>query len=158
LDIGVVGCGIAGQAAATFLAESGHQVTIFERFAEPRPIGAGLLLQPTGLAVLSALGLEPAGARIVGLEAKTSRGRTVLDLSYADLHPKAHGMGIRRTALFDLLYERLKRSPAQIVANTEVTGIEGPQIIDKSGARHGPFKLIVVADGAHSALRPQMMP
>ena len=33
------------------------RVTVFERFAEPRPIGAGLLLQPTGLAVLRALGL-----------------------------------------------------------------------------------------------------
>jgi 2-polyprenyl-6-methoxyphenol hydroxylase-like FAD-dependent oxidoreductase len=158
LDIGVVGCGIAGQAAAAFLADAGHQVTIFERFAEPRPIGAGLLLQPTGLAVLDALGLEPRGARIVGLEAKTERGRTVLDLSYADLHPKAHGMGIRRTALFDLLYERLKRSPARLVTNTEVTGIDYGCIVEKSGARHGPFELIVVADGAHSALRSQMMP
>jgi len=57
LQIGVVGCGVTGQAAATFLAEAGHDVTVFERFAEPRPLGAGLLLQPTGLAVLAALGL-----------------------------------------------------------------------------------------------------
>ena len=158
MDIGVVGCGIAGQAVATFLADAGHQLTIFERFAEPRPIGAGLLLQPTGLAVLRALGLEPAGAKIVGLEAKTPRGRSVLDLSYADLHPQAHGLGIRRSVLFDLLHERLKRSSAKLVTNTEITGFEGAHIVDKSGARHGPFDLIVLADGAHSALRPQLMP
>jgi 2-polyprenyl-6-methoxyphenol hydroxylase-like FAD-dependent oxidoreductase len=52
-----------------FLSEGGHEVTIFERFAEPRPLGAGLLLQPTGLAVLRALGLEQSalaqGARVV---------------------------------------------------------------------------------------------
>ena len=100
--IGVVGCGVAGQAAATFLSEAGHDVTAFERFAEPRPLGAGLLLQPTGLAVLAALGLAEAalaqGGKVVGLEAKTARGRTVLDLSYADLHPRAHGLGIRVTA------------------------------------------------------------
>jgi len=49
LDIAVVGCGVAGQAAAILLADAGHKVTIFERFAEPHPVGAGLLLQPTGL-------------------------------------------------------------------------------------------------------------
>ena len=64
LDIAVVGCGVAGQAAATLLAERGHRVTIYERFTEPQPIGAGLLLQPTGLAVLRELGLaESAIAR-----------------------------------------------------------------------------------------------
>jgi hypothetical protein len=41
------------------------------------------------------------GAKVVGLEAKTHRGRSVLDLSYADLHAAAHGLGIRRSALFD---------------------------------------------------------
>src|SRR5678816_3380764 len=90
--IGIIGCGVAGQAAATFLAECGHDVTVFERFAEPRPIGAGLLLQPTGLAVLRALGLDEAalaqGGKVLGLEAKTAGGRAVLDLAYADLHPR----------------------------------------------------------------------
>src|SRR5262245_17792998 len=108
--IGVVGCGVAGQAAASFLADAGHDVTVFERFAEPRPLGAGLLLQPTGLAVLRALGLEQEalarGSKVVGLEARTAGGRTVLDLAYADLHPKAHGLGIRRSVLFDLLHSR----------------------------------------------------
>jgi 2-polyprenyl-6-methoxyphenol hydroxylase-like FAD-dependent oxidoreductase len=158
LKIGVVGCGIAGQAASTFLAEAGHSVTIFERFAESRPLGAGLLLQPTGLAVLRALGLEPTGAKIVGLEAKTAGGRSVLDLSYADLHPAAHGLGIRRSVLFDLLYTRLRRSPVQLVTNTEVVEIDDRHLVEKSGARHGPFDLIVVADGAHSALRARLMP
>lgn len=158
MRIGIVGCGIAGQAAAIFLADGGHQVTVFERFAEPRPVGAGLLLQPTGLAVLRALGLEPTGARIVGLEAKTAGGRSVLDLSYADLHPKAHGLGMQRSVLFDLLYGRLKRSPAKVETDTEITGIEGVHLVDKRGVRHGPFDLIVVADGAHSALRSQVMP
>ena len=33
-------------------------MVIHERFTEPRPVGSGFLLQPTGLAVLKALGLE----------------------------------------------------------------------------------------------------
>ena len=36
----------------------GHAVTLFEQFEEPRPLGSGLILQPTGLAVLGELGLR----------------------------------------------------------------------------------------------------
>jgi 2-polyprenyl-6-methoxyphenol hydroxylase-like FAD-dependent oxidoreductase len=166
LKIGVVGCGVAGQAAATLLSEVGHEVTVFERFAEPRPLGAGLLLQPTGLAVLAALGLEEQalvqGGKVVGLEARTSRGRTVLDLSYSDLHSRAHGLGIRRSVLFDLLHGRLKRSPARLVTGTEIIDVvreHGQGVaIDRHLGRHGPFDLVIVADGAHSAVRRRLMP
>ena len=166
MRIGVVGCGVAGQAAAIFLSEAGHDVTVFERFAEPRPLGAGLLLQPTGLAVLSALGLAAAalaqGGKVIGLESRTVGGRTVLDLSYGDLHPKAHGVGIRRSVLFDLLHGRLKGSPARLVTDTEILDVvrEHGQgmIIDRQLGRHGPFDLVVVADGAHSAVRRRLMP
>jgi 2-polyprenyl-6-methoxyphenol hydroxylase-like FAD-dependent oxidoreductase len=165
-DIGVIGCGVAGQAAATFLAAAGHRVTVFERFAEPRPLGAGLLLQPTGLAVLRALGLEDEaiarGGKVAGLEAKTIGGRAVLDLAYADLHPKAHGLGIRRGLLFDLLHGRLKRSPATVVTDTEIIDVVREHgravVVDRALARHGPFDLAVIADGAHSSIRRRLMP
>jgi 2-polyprenyl-6-methoxyphenol hydroxylase-like FAD-dependent oxidoreductase len=165
-DIAVVGCGVAGQAAATFLAESGHRVTVFERFDEPRPLGAGLLLQPTGLAVLRALGLDgeavARGGKVVGLEAKTRGGRAVLDLAYADLHPETHGLGIRRGVLFDLLHGRLKQSPATLVTGTEIIDVVREHgravVIDKALERHGPFDLAVIADGAHSAIRRRLMP
>jgi 2-polyprenyl-6-methoxyphenol hydroxylase-like FAD-dependent oxidoreductase len=161
-EIAVVGCGVAGQAAAALLADAGHEITVFERFAEPRPVGAGLLLQPTGLAVLRALGLAQdalaQGARVVGLEARTHTGRLVLDLAYADLHPAAHGLGIRRSTLFDLLHGRLKRSPARLITAAEIVDIRDARVVDAAGHRHGPFDLIVVADGAHSALRSRLLP
>ena len=49
LSIGIVGAGPAGLAAALFLARSGHDVEIVERFEKPAPLGSGLLMQPTGL-------------------------------------------------------------------------------------------------------------
>jgi 2-polyprenyl-6-methoxyphenol hydroxylase-like FAD-dependent oxidoreductase len=124
------------------------------------------LLQPTGLAVLAALGLEEQalaqGGKVVGLEARTARGRTVLDLSYAHLHPQAHGLGIRRSVLFDLLHGRLKRSPARLVSGTEIIDVvreHGRGVaIDRQLGRHGPFDLVVVADGAHSTVRRRLMP
>jgi 2-polyprenyl-6-methoxyphenol hydroxylase-like FAD-dependent oxidoreductase len=162
LDIAVVGCGVAGQAAATLLAERGHRVTLYERFTEPQPVGAGLLLQPTGLAVLRELGLADAaiagGARVAGLEARTDRGRSILDLRYTDLHPLAHGVGIHRATLFDLLHGRLLKSPAKLVTGVEIVDVDKTHLVEESGARHGPFDLIVAADGAHSGLRARLLP
>ncbi len=162
MRVGVVGCGIAGQATATFLVDYGHDVTIFERFAEPRPIGAGLLLQPSGLAVLQALELSEdalaRGAPVTGPQGRTASGRVVLDLAYADLHPAVYGLGIHRGSLFDLLHGRLQRSAARLITGIEIVEAMDNHLGDKNGRRHGPFDLIVVADGAHSMLRHRLMP
>jgi len=45
MHIAIIGCGVAGQAAALFLARAGHKVTVVERFLQPAPVGAGLLSQ-----------------------------------------------------------------------------------------------------------------
>ncbi len=112
--------------------------------------------------MLRELGLADAavkrGAYVVGLEGRTHRRRSVLDLRYADLHPKAFGLGIRRSALFDLLHGRLLRSPAKLVTGVEIVDVAQGSVVDKSGRRHGPFDLVVAADGAHSALRARLMP
>ncbi len=166
LDVGIIGCGVAGQAAASLLGDAGHRVTVLECFQEPRPVGAGLLLQPTGLAVLRSLGLEEgalaAGARIDGLFGENHKGRPVLDLAYGDLHPAAFGLGIRRAVLFDLLHQRLLASGARLVTNAEIVDVarEGARAVavDSKGNRHGPFDLLIVADGAHSGLRDRLMP
>jgi len=166
LEVGVVGCGVAGQAAATLLADAGHSVSVFERFAEPKPSGAGLLLQPTGLSVLRRLGLdeqaERLGARIDGLLSLNHLRHTVLDLAYGDLHPEAHGLGIHRGTLFGLLHGRLRQSTARLITDVEIVDVvrDGSQasVVDKVGARHGPFDLVVAADGAHSRLRERLMP
>lgn len=60
----IVGCGYAGAAAALFLERAGHAVTIYEEVAEPRAIGAGIVLRPTGMYVLDRLELlDPVLAR-----------------------------------------------------------------------------------------------
>jgi len=52
LRIAIVGYGTAGQAAALFLSAQGHRLSIFEQAPVLGPVGAGFLLQPTGLGVL----------------------------------------------------------------------------------------------------------
>lgn len=58
--IAIAGCGPAGLATALLLHRDGHHVTLFERFDAPRPVRSGLMIQPTGLAVLRQLGLADA--------------------------------------------------------------------------------------------------
>jgi 2-polyprenyl-6-methoxyphenol hydroxylase-like FAD-dependent oxidoreductase len=86
LRIGIIGCGIAGQAAAIALARDGHDVTVFERFAEAKPVGAGLLLQPSGQLALERLGIldrvKQWGAPVKRLYGRTTGGRTIMDLRY----------------------------------------------------------------------------
>jgi len=161
LRIAVIGCGVAGQAAALFLSRAGHRLTIFERFDKPAPVGAGLLLQPSGLAVLKRLGLLEgavgAGAPVGGIDGRTVSGRRVLNLSYRDLHPACGGIGIHRASLFDLLHAPVRAAPIELICGITIATLEqqgaGVTPVDDKGVRHGRFDLVLVCDGAHSTLR-----
>ena len=160
--IGVIGGGTAGSAAALFLARAGHDVHVFERVADPKPVGAGIIVQPTGQAVLARLGLlERVAARAAVLDRlwlRTPRGRTLVDLHYAAVDPKWFGLGTHRGVLFEALYEAA-RAEVGITTGVEVRTLrrEGAQhvLIDANGGEHGPFELVVVADGSLSELRAQ---
>jgi FAD-dependent urate hydroxylase len=57
MRIAIVGYGTAGQTLAALLAQDDHQLEVFERAPVLGPVGAGILLQPTGLWVLWQMGL-----------------------------------------------------------------------------------------------------
>lgn len=160
--VGIVGCGIGGMSAALFLARAGHHVSLFERFDEPRPLGAGLLIQPTGLVTLQKLGMGAevlaAGCKIESLFGRTVSGKTVFDVRYGDLAPEIHGVGIHRGVLFDLLLQAVRSSEVRLVTGQEVVSAElmADQRVLKSaeGDELGAFDLVVDASGMRSILRP----
>jgi 2-polyprenyl-6-methoxyphenol hydroxylase-like FAD-dependent oxidoreductase len=130
---------------------------LLEAVQTPQPIGAGIMLQPSGMQALSALGLlEPVlahGEPCERLRCVTRAGRLVFDLPYATLGAHLFGLGLHRGALFSALYGALAPAQVDLRLGVTATSIEGDKVRDTAGALHGPFDLIVVADGARSKLR-----
>ncbi|MFT4249462.1 MAG: NAD(P)/FAD-dependent oxidoreductase [Pseudomonas sp.] len=156
-----MGYGTAGQALAVLLERAGHRLEVFERAAEPGPVGAGFLLQPTGLQVLWRMGLLSQalahGAPVARLYGETSAGRAVMDMRYRDLDAALFGLGMQRGALFSILQQAWTQR-AGLHAGTQVVAIdhERQRLRDGDGTWHGPYDLIVVADGSASTLRQEV--
>lgn len=160
-DIAIAGAGPAGLATALYLKRVGHRVTIFERFDEPKPIGSGLILQPTGLSVLADLGLLDdilaLGIRIERLHGADARsGRTVLAVRYDAQRGRRFGLAVHRAALFGVLFHAARRESIAVETGVEIEAMETGErvmLICGNGRKAGPFDLVVDASGSRSRLR-----
>lgn len=144
------------------LANDGHDIVMYERFDTPRPVGSGIILQPTGLAVLRDLGLGNAihslGSRIDRLHGVSMpAGKTVLDVNYQVLGENHHGLAVHRAALFEVLYKEVVSADVDIVTGVEVENatVKGTQVqlMAADGTVFAPFDLVIDASGASSKLR-----
>jgi 2-polyprenyl-6-methoxyphenol hydroxylase-like FAD-dependent oxidoreductase len=149
-NIAIIGAGFAGLASAIMLARDGHRVTVLEKFAEPASIGAGVLIQPTGLAAMRALGIEAEvlrqGAKIDWLYGVTPKQKPVIDIHYQSWRTDAYGVGLHRGVLFQALWNHALAAGVEICTGREITDLAAllPQ-----------YDFTIIADGAHSLLRQQ---
>jgi 2-polyprenyl-6-methoxyphenol hydroxylase-like FAD-dependent oxidoreductase len=157
MTIAVVGAGPAGLAIALMLARQRRRVVVFERFDAPRPIGAGFMLQPTGLDVLDGLGLTDAIAalgqpvhRLFGREAR--RGRIVLDVRYDALNRPRPALGVLRSALFQTLYDACLAEGIDFQPSHEIVSADDGRPVDADGRDLGRFDLVIDASGARSRI------
>jgi 2-polyprenyl-6-methoxyphenol hydroxylase-like FAD-dependent oxidoreductase len=112
-------------AAALFLHRAGHQVEIFERFQTVRPLGSGLLIQPSGQKVFAALGLLPElqsqSARVEHLAGISVRsGKRALAMAYGDLGQGVHALGVHRAVLFNVLYNAVQAAGIPVHSDCEM--------------------------------------
>jgi salicylate hydroxylase len=155
-DIAICGAGPAGLAAALALHRAGHTISIFDQFDQPKPIGSGLILQPTGLAVLDWLGL---GARMRNLGSRIDRlygkagNRVVLDVRYAALG-ELRGLAVHRAGLFNVLHDALIATGINVKTNSKIKSIDRIHLTLHEDEKRGPFDLIVDALGSRSPLIP----
>ncbi|KSU56242.1 FAD-dependent urate hydroxylase HpxO [Microbacterium enclense] len=73
----VIGAGVGGTSAALALQKLGHEVVVYDRMRENRPVGAALSLWSNGVKVLNWLGLGPQVAAL---------GGRMDDMAYYDGH------------------------------------------------------------------------
>jgi 2-polyprenyl-6-methoxyphenol hydroxylase-like FAD-dependent oxidoreductase len=160
--IGIVGFGMAGGLSAYLLARDGHAVTLLERAPELGFVGAGVLLQASGQAVLRHLGaLDQVLAHSAPLDELYARqadgGREMITNRYGDLDPGCRAYGVHRAVLFDAVHDLVKTQPVDLrlgcdaVARSAEPG--GVFLTDSRGGRHGPFDFVIAGDGSRSRFR-----
>ncbi|MDQ5818581.1 MAG: FAD-dependent monooxygenase, partial [Actinomycetota bacterium] len=156
----VAGAGIGGLTAAIALRRAGFEVAVFERAAELREVGAGLLLAANAHKALGKLGLAEAVARLgtpaSAAEIRSWRGEVLASIPAAELEKKvgAPSAAVHRADLQALLVREVGEGTLRLGA--EVEGFEQ----DRSGVRvffaggsEEQADILVGADGLHSKIR-----
>lgn len=164
LRIAIVGAGTAGLVSALLLARDGHDVEVVERVPDPRPIGAGILLQTLGQRVLATIGLADELAAcstpVRRIDGRTRRGAAVLHFGYADAPGAAVGLGVHRGDLFRVLWDAANAASIPIQTGIGVARVDhapdGWHLIREDGERMGPVDLVVAADGHRSRIRQSL--
>jgi salicylate hydroxylase len=166
MKIALVGGGIGGLTAAHALSQSSHEVTVFERSAGIREIGAGVQISPNASRLLHSLGLSQAYSEIAVYPERVIFRRweddsilrsTDLDESFVSQHqvPLAN---VARNDLVEILGHAVAQTKnVTLKFSTHVVGVEpgdSSSVVRFSDGTAQSFDVVVGADGIHSVVRP----
>ena len=166
MKIALVGGGIGGLTAALALSQSSHEITVFERSAGIREIGAGVQISPNASRLLHSLGLGQAYSEIAVYPQRVVLRRweddsilrsTDLDESFVSQHqvPLAN---VARNDLVEILGHAVAQTKnVTLKFSTHVVGVEpgdSSSFVRFSDGTAQSFDVVVGADGIHSIVRP----
>ncbi len=147
-DVVVIGGGPAGLAAALAARQNGLEVCILDRAEPPIDKACGEGLMPDGVAALRGLGVV----------FDVGQGRPFRGIQFIDEHqlaqasfPAGAGIGIRRTALHQILVDHAQATGVVTGWRATVTGLDPEGV--KLGDRSVRCRWIIGADGALSQVR-----
>ncbi|MEC8036807.1 MAG: flavin-dependent oxidoreductase [Pseudomonadota bacterium] len=175
-DVLIAGGGICGLVTALTLHQLGIPCRVFEAVSAPRPLGVGINLQPNAVRELNDLGIDDALLDTIGIQV---REWALVGLNGNDIYAEPRGLlagyhwpqyAVHRGELHMLLYrtvlERLGPDRVSLRHRAQGYRIEddgsGVSLLvqtpgsDDLTAIGG--KLLLGADGLHSAIRAQMHP
>src|SRR5580700_1700506 len=109
LNIGIIGGGVGGVAAAVALHRAGIDATVYERANELREVGVGMMLWPNATRVLKELGVLERVAALSGLNrnflVRSRTGTILMDIGLG--HFDGPALCTRRSDLLDALISEL---------------------------------------------------
>jgi len=169
----IAGGGIGGMTLALTLHQIGVPCVVYEAVADPQPLGVGINLQPNAVRELYDLGIDTEMLDSIGIQA---REWALVGRHGNDVYAEARGLlagyrwpqySVHRGKLQMLLYrtvlERLGSDAVRL--GQRVTGyrerVGGITALIESrdgGHLECDGRLLVAADGLHSAVRAQMYP
>lgn len=160
-DIAIAGAGIAGLATAIMLTQQGQRVTIFDQVRDPTPVGAGMLIQPSGQAVMANLGLltklQQCSTVVTALRGYTGRWHS-LELRYRDGDPSWYGLGVHRAQIHGILWRRAQELGISIRLGEGIgdfhSTLEHVDVHTNEGSRR--YAGLIIANGTRSALREKL--
>lgn len=166
LDVLVVGGGLSGLATAIAVVLAGHRASVFEAAAGIFPFGAGMPSPPNGARLLARWGLgdllrpaatAPTSLRVHGVDGRLLAQQAGFDADVAR-RCGAPWWAFHRVDLQGALARRAVALGAAVRFSSRVTGLDtaAPAIQLENGERHAG-DLVVLADGAGSALRSQLL-
>lgn len=169
----IAGGGIAGLAMALTLHQIGVRCRVFESVRELQPLGVGINLQPNAVRELYDLGFGAAELDTIGIQA---REWALVGRNGNDVYAEPRGLlagyqwpqySVHRGKLQMLLLDAVQRRMGPDVVQTDrrVAGYRQDAqgvtalIETQAGERHEVRgRLLIAADGLHSAVRAQMHP
>lgn len=172
-EILIAGGGVAGLGLALTLQQLGIRARIYEAARVMRPLGVGINIQPNAVRELYEMGVTEAELRSVGLPV---REWALVGLNGKEIHAEPRGteagyrwpqFAVHRGAFQMLLYDKVRKrlGPEAVRLGERVIGYsrrsEGiaARIRSADGEeREDAGRLLIGADGIHSAVRAQMHP
>ncbi|MFJ6651674.1 FAD-dependent urate hydroxylase HpxO [Microbacterium sp. NPDC091313] len=161
MKILIIGAGVGGTSAAIALQRLGHEVVVYDRMRENRPVGAALSLWSNGVKVLNWLGLGDEVAALGGRmdDMAYYDGLTGAEMCRFSLAPVTERTGQRpypvaRAELQALMMERVGLD--RIHLNKQLVGIDDDGTTVTATFADGTTDsgdLLIGADGARSVTR-----
>ena len=166
MKILIAGGGIGGMSAAIGLGRLGHEVVVLERTLQPKPVGAGISLQPNAMQALATLGLDSAiaeqGCQSTEAFLRHANGKQIQRFDFSG-HLKRYGFlpyTIQRSTLFDILSAAARESSVDIRFGYEVDSFkESNDEVVVQTVSNESFRgdTLIGADGINSRVREQLL-
>lgn len=161
MEVLVCGGGIAGLTAALCLRKEGFGCQVFEAKEDKRTTTSAIVLAPSGVRVLAALGLEPAlervGQPVMRMRMLDPDGDVLADLPSPGKRYYGHdSVSLTRRALHNVLTERCREQGVAIHYGARLLRARQDServIAEFEGVGEVTGHVLIGADGIHSAVR-----